>query len=61
MTKCIAYLTYLTLSAGSEDDHLSVAPLRDHGIEVEWVLWDDPAVDWRRYDAVIVRSPALMA
>lgn len=55
--KCVAYLTYHEMPDGTDDDHLPVELLREQGIEIEWVVWDDPAVDWGRYDAVIVRSP----
>lgn len=29
---------------------------RQRGIDAEITLWDDPAVDWKAYDAVVVRS-----
>ena len=29
---------------------------RERGIEAEITTWDDPAVDWTTYDAVVVRS-----
>lgn len=30
--------------------------LRAQGIEPVWAAWDDPAVDWERFDLVVVRS-----
>jgi glutathione synthase/RimK-type ligase-like ATP-grasp enzyme len=44
------------LPALSEDDRLVMAPLRDHGIDVESAVWDSPLVDWLHYDALIIRS-----
>ncbi|WP_332666811.1 ATP-grasp domain-containing protein [Aeromicrobium sp.] len=29
---------------------------RERGIDAEITIWDDPAVDWKAYDAVVVRS-----
>jgi glutathione synthase/RimK-type ligase-like ATP-grasp enzyme len=37
-------------------DHLLVAPLAARGITAESVAWDDPAVTWTDYDAVLLRS-----
>jgi len=30
--------------------------LRTRGLEPEWAVWDDQAVDWERFDLVVVRS-----
>jgi len=38
-----------------DDRHLHDA-LRARGIRFELPVWDDPAVDWRRYTAVLVRT-----
>ena len=35
---------------------LLVAAASQRGIDAEITIWDDPAVDWNAYDAVIVRS-----
>jgi hypothetical protein len=35
---------------------LLVDAARQRGIDAEIRLWDDPAVDWKAYDAVVVRS-----
>ncbi|MGC4805939.1 ATP-grasp domain-containing protein [Micromonospora sp. DT233] len=39
------------------DDRLLLAPLADRGVGVDAPIWDDPAVDWARYDLVVLRSP----
>lgn len=33
-----------------------IPALRQHGIEAEFVIWDDDSIDWSHYDAVLVRS-----
>lgn len=30
--------------------------LADYGVQSEPVMWDDPTVDWRSYDGVLIRS-----
>ena len=32
------------------------AALRARGLEPVWAIWDDPDVDWSRFDLVVVRS-----
>jgi glutathione synthase/RimK-type ligase-like ATP-grasp enzyme len=44
---------YAQLSA---DDRLLLAPLGAHGVEAVAAVWNDPAVDWRAFDAVVLRS-----
>ena len=39
-----------------ETDSSLIAPLKQSGIEAEFVVWDDAAADWSGYDAVLVRS-----
>ena len=39
-----------------ETDFSLIAPLKQSGIEAEFVVWDDAAADWSGYDAVLVRS-----
>ncbi|MGW0809408.1 ATP-grasp domain-containing protein [Nonomuraea sp. NPDC002799] len=58
MTIC-AYATFD--DRGGRDDvddecDLALAAWREAGIEGRAERWDDPAVDWSAYDAVIVRS-----
>ncbi len=38
-----------------DDRHLHRA-LQVRGVAFEQPVWDDPAVDWRRYDAVLIRT-----
>jgi glutathione synthase/RimK-type ligase-like ATP-grasp enzyme len=40
----------------TDDDKLAAAALRARQIGVDATLWDDAAVDWKSYDAVVVRS-----
>lgn len=56
MQKRLAYLTCHEMPTGMADDHLPLPLLRERGVEVEWVIWDNPTVDWKRYDAIVVRS-----
>lgn len=39
-----------------EDDLAAAAVLGEAGVEVDFVAWDRPGVDWEAYDRVIVRS-----
>jgi hypothetical protein len=57
MSKRIAYLTYQDMPTGTADDQLTLPLLTAQGVEVMYLIWDDPSVDWQHYDAVIVRSP----
>ncbi len=52
----IALVTYSKLPSLSEDDRLVLGPLSARGLRAEAAAWDDPAVKWRRYDALIIRS-----
>ena len=52
----IALATCAALPVGHEDDRLLLEPLRDLGAEVSFEGWDDPAVDWRGFDRVVIRS-----
>jgi glutathione synthase/RimK-type ligase-like ATP-grasp enzyme len=52
----IAFVTYARLPGLSNDDRLAVAELAARGARVDAVVWDDPAAEWERYDAVVVRS-----
>jgi len=38
------------------DDRLLMAAFADRGIEAEPVVWDDPRVEWGRYDLALIRS-----
>lgn len=52
----IAYLTMASLAGYECDDPLTFEPLARLGVEVVMSPWDQ-SVDWKRFDAVIVRSP----
>lgn len=51
----IAFATYRELPGLTDDDRLCADALRRRGVAVEAAVWDAD-VEWRRYDAVIVRS-----
>ncbi len=51
----IAFVTYPERPALTEDDALGAAALARRGLEVSAVPWS-AQVDWRRYDAVVLRS-----
>ncbi|WBB54060.1 hypothetical protein [Verrucosispora sp. WMMD573] len=53
----VALVTCADLADLHEDDRLVVAPLAVRGIVADPVVWDDPAVDWARYDLAVLRSP----
>jgi hypothetical protein len=40
-----------------DDDHPLRDALRERGIAVDAVRWDDPAADWAAYDLAVLRSP----
>ncbi len=48
----IALVTCAELPGGDPDDAGLAAAL-----DGEWVRWDDPAVDWTRFERVLLRSP----
>lgn len=39
-----------------EDEPLALAALAKAGVETEVVCWDDPEVDWSRFDRAVLRS-----
>lgn len=56
MNSRIALVTAREALALDEDMPPLVAALRAQGVEVETPDWDDPAVDWSRYDLAVLRS-----
>jgi glutathione synthase/RimK-type ligase-like ATP-grasp enzyme len=52
----IAFATWRGLPGLSTDDRRAAAAIVERGGLVEPAIWDDRAVDWSRYDAVVVRS-----
>lgn len=57
MPATVAIVTCQEIPDLEPDDRLLLHPLRALGIEVDVVVWDDPTVDWSRYDLVVLRSP----
>jgi len=53
----IAVGTCAALPEGHEYDRPVLGALERAGAAVALEVWDDPAVDWHRYDAVVVRWP----
>ena len=54
--KSVAWVTYKTLNDSAPDDRLAAEAVRRRGVRVDAVVWDDPAVDWSAYDAMVIRS-----
>lgn len=52
----VALVTCGSLSELNDDDRPLLSELWSLGIEAEPAVWDDPAVDWKRYDAAVIRS-----
>lgn len=52
----VALVTCARLPDLDPDDRLLLAPLAEAGFEVTVAVWDDPAVDWARFDLVVVRN-----
>lgn len=52
----IALVTWRGLPELSADDRLASAAIADLGLTADAVSWDDPAVTWTSYAAVILRS-----
>jgi glutathione synthase/RimK-type ligase-like ATP-grasp enzyme len=56
MTHNLAFLTYHKYPQGAPDDQLSFPRLREHGYTLHTPIWNDPTVDWARFDTIIIRS-----
>jgi glutathione synthase/RimK-type ligase-like ATP-grasp enzyme len=52
----VAFATCSRVPQLDDDDRLCLPALRDRGVDVEPAVWDDPTVDWDRYDLVVLRS-----
>jgi hypothetical protein len=52
----VAIATFAELPPGFEDDERLADALAGLGAEVESASWDDPGVDWRSFEAVVIRS-----
>lgn len=56
MTGTIALATCAQLPAGDEDSQRLAGALNVFGVTASWQVWDDPQVDWERFDLSVVRS-----
>jgi glutathione synthase/RimK-type ligase-like ATP-grasp enzyme len=52
----IALATCRALPTGDEDSGVLLAACAAAGLDAEWRVWDDPAVDWDSYDLVVIRA-----
>src|SRR5262249_22710327 len=52
----VAFATYQQEPGISADDALAAEVLGRAGVAVTPAVWDDPAVDWAAFDAVVIRS-----
>jgi glutathione synthase/RimK-type ligase-like ATP-grasp enzyme len=52
----IALATCRQLPAGDEDSPPLLAACAAAGLDAEWRVWDDPAVDWASYDLAVIRA-----
>ena len=52
----VALVTCRQLPMGDEDGPLLRAACTAAGLDADWLVWDDPAVDWGSYDLVVIRS-----
>ncbi|HEX6756576.1 MAG TPA: hypothetical protein VF109_11620 [Mycobacteriales bacterium] len=52
----VALATCRDLPAGDEDSAVLLAACASVGLDAEWRVWDDTAVDWSSYDLVVIRS-----
>jgi glutathione synthase/RimK-type ligase-like ATP-grasp enzyme len=52
----LAFVTYVKLPDLTEDDQLLANYLSRKNIVVTPVLWDDAAIDWQQFDAIVLRS-----
>jgi len=52
----VALATCSALPDGFDEDQPLAEALRAGGVDVSFAVWDDPAVDWKGFDRVVVRS-----
>ena len=52
----VAFLTLHDPSGFVIDDEHAIEPLARRGWQVEMLPWNQPGVDWRRYELVVIRS-----
>jgi glutathione synthase/RimK-type ligase-like ATP-grasp enzyme len=51
----VALVSCRALPLGDEDGALLQAACVAAGLDTEWLVWDDPAVDWNSYDLAVIR------
>jgi len=56
MIRQLAWVTTREARGQDEDEPLALAALERAGVSVEVLDWDDPDVDWSRFDRVVLRS-----
>ena len=56
MTRRLALATYAAFADGHPDDDVLRDALRKHGISALPAVWNDAAVDWSGFDAVLLRT-----
>lgn len=56
MIRSLGWVTTRAARGLDEDEPLALRALSSAGVEVAVVDWDDPEVDWARYDRVVLRS-----
>jgi len=52
----IALVTYASLPALADDEHPLITSLGRIGIQAAPAVWDEPSVDWSRFDVAVIRS-----
>jgi glutathione synthase/RimK-type ligase-like ATP-grasp enzyme len=52
----IAFVTGAEWAELTADDHVAVGALSRRGVRVGAPVWNDPAVDWKAFDIVLLRS-----
>jgi glutathione synthase/RimK-type ligase-like ATP-grasp enzyme len=52
----LGFVTYLGAPELTDDDRLAIEPLRRLGYSVRPLVWDDAAVRWEQYAALVLRS-----
>jgi hypothetical protein len=52
----LAIVTYANLPNLADDDRLLIPALAPYGITASPAIWNDPTIDWRTFDAVLLRS-----
>ena len=56
MIEQLAWVTAREARGQDEDEPLALAALQRTGVSVEVLDWDDPEVNWSRFDRVVLRS-----